>query len=90
MYSFYSRYSGYSISEEDDKAIIKYYQSKIFKDYDNIIEKYSLEDKTGKQIQNILLSNNCKCNYLYKMSKIYDNWYLYKSDNIIGYSQNLV
>ena len=87
MYKLFSVRCGIYSEEEKDKITVRYYESSIIEDENNIIDKYSLEDKTGKEILNFLTSN--KINFP-KLSAIYNDWYLYKSNQIIGTCSNLV
>uniref|UniRef100_A0A6C0LG39 Uncharacterized protein n=1 Tax=viral metagenome TaxID=1070528 RepID=A0A6C0LG39_9ZZZZ len=90
MYRFYSRRCGIYSVEEKDKINVRYYESSIIEDENNIINKYSLEDKSGKEILTFLSSNGIYNEKLLKLSTIYNDWYLYKSDQVIGTSINLV
>ena len=47
-YKFYSKRCGIYSSSEKDKINVRYYESSTIEDTNGIIEKYSLEDKTGK------------------------------------------
>lgn len=89
-YKFYSKRCGLYSSPEKEKINVRYYESSSIEDTNGIIEKYSLEDKTGKEIQNVLNSNGIHFEKLLKLSCIYNDWFLYKSDQIIGASINLL
>ena len=89
-YKFYSKRCGLYEVEEKEKINVRYYESSVLEDENNIINKYSLTDKTGKEIQFILTSNDINYEKLLKLSIIYHDWYLYKSDQVIGTCINLV
>ena len=57
MYKFYSVRCGMYSLEEKDKINVRYYESSVIEDENNVIDKYSLEDKTGKEILTFLSSN---------------------------------
>ena len=90
MYKFYSVRCGMYLLEEKDKINVRYYESSVIEDENNIIDKYSLEDKTGKEILTFLSSNGINFPKLLKLSTIYNVWYLYKFDQVIGTCINLV
>ena len=90
MYKFYSKRCGIYSVEEKEKINVRYYESSVIEDENNIIDKYSLEDKTGKEILTFLSSNGINFQKLLKLSTIYNDWYLYKSEQVIGTCINLV
>ena len=90
MYKFYSAKCGMYSSEKKDEINVRYYESSVIEDENNIIEKYSLDDKSGKEILTILNSNGIHFPKLLRLSNIYNDWYLYKSDQVIGTCNNLV
>ena len=90
MYKFYSVRCGMYSLEEKDKINVRYYESSVIEDENNVIDKYSLEDKTGKEILTFLSSNGINFPKLLKLSTIYNDWYLYKSNQVIGTCINLV
>lgn len=89
-YKFYSKRCGIYSSYEKEKINVRYYESSPVEDLEGIIEKYSLEDKNGKDIQNILCSNRINFEKLLKLSNIYNDWFLYRTDQVIGTTINLV
>ena len=79
------------IHHQNKKNInVRYYESSSIEDSNGIIKKYSLEDKSGKEIQLFLNSNGINFEKLLKISTIYNDWYLYKSDQVIGTCINLL
>ena len=77
-------YKFYSIKCSLNNTKLRYYESSPIEDINKIILKYKLEDKSGKEIQNIINTNGIQYEKLLKLSIIYNDWYLYKTDNIIG------
>ena len=75
-YKFYSKRCGIYSSPEKEKINNRYYESSSLEDTDGFIEKYNLEDKTGKEIQIILNSNGLRFDKLLKLSTIYNDWFL--------------
>ena len=89
-YKFYSKRCGIYSSPEKEKINVRYYESSPIEDSEGIIEQYSLEDKNGKDIQNILNTNGIRFEKLLKLSTIYNDWFLYRTDQVIGTTINLV
>ena len=82
IYKFYNKRIGIYTLSEKQKNYIRYYESSQILDSKGIIEKYSLEDKNGKEIQNILGLNEIQFEKLLQLSIIYHDWFLYRIDKI--------
>ena len=98
-YKFYSKRRGLNYSSQTNTQLIRCYESSPFEDTQNIISKYSLQDKSGNCILNELkklneFKNNKeiteKITELLKLSKIYYDWYLYPDGTDIGITYNLL
>ena len=100
-YKFYSKRCGLNYSSQTNTQLIRCYESSPFEDTQNIISKYSLQDKSGNCILNELneldelnilnkFQYNPEITELFKLSKIYYDWYLYPDGTDIGITYNLL
>ena len=83
-YKFYSKKCGIYSSPEKNNINIRYYESSSIEDIDEIIKRHKLEYKSGKEIEFFLNFNNINFEKLLKFSIIFNDWYLYKSDQVMG------
>ena len=78
-YKFLNRKREDIINNEKFLELLQKSYSSIIEDNSGVIEKYSMENKTGKQIIEIINTNGIQFEKLLKLCHIYNDWYLYST-----------